>query len=113
MGLPRPNRTKFGLSLREIAHFTGESLSAIKRQSIKDTDALRVKADAISSVQTPQEAVEYVNVPQLFAEFDKATRDIVSVYFACVRLGWNDAELRARLKPIFDIVRPYIEEPEG
>jgi hypothetical protein len=63
--------------------------------------------DALGNTQ------EYDNVPQMFVELQQTTRDIIGIYFACVHLGWHDETLRARLKSIFDLIRPYIEELEG
>jgi hypothetical protein len=49
---------------------------------------------------------------ELLEEYLKATSALISAHFAMVHLAWDDDALRQRLKPVFDITRPYVEEPE-
>jgi hypothetical protein len=111
----------YGKSERTIKRYKAQGLPLEDEQSMRQIIALKQSrlgtsklfakpaVTSASPTQAPGEEYEQV-VP--FAEYDKAFCDIISIYLACVKLGWNDAELRARLKPIFNITRPYIEEPE-
>jgi hypothetical protein len=110
-------------SERTIMRYKAEGLPLDDEQAMRQIIGLKhsrlgtsklFAKPAVTSVPTQRDeaAVEYVNVPQMFAELQKASSDLISVHFECVHLGWHDEALRARLKPIFDITRPYIEEPE-
>jgi hypothetical protein len=99
MGLPRLNRTKFALSLREIAHLSGESLSAIKRLSIKDPAAARAMANKLSQSIGVQ--------PEPENEYDPAISALVHVHFDLASLRYSLCDTRPdiyeRLTAILDI----------
>lgn len=96
------------MSLREVAHWTSESLSSLKRQSINDPDALQAKVDAISGAlstkQQPQEA-----------DYDREISDLVNVHFiiAYARSHFSEkgSELWTKLTEALGYTRPYVEEP--
>jgi hypothetical protein len=81
------------------------------KQSQLGTSKLFGKAPVAIAQHARTEQTEQTDVrDELFEAYDQATRDLIRVHFACVRLGWSDADLRAQLKPIFDITRPWIEQ---
>jgi hypothetical protein len=102
MGLPRPNRTKYGISLAQIASLTGESLSSLKRQSANHSDAFRAKVARIIAGEFQPEATEPDRIDQL--------EDVIwKVHFTICRISWPDVELRQKLEPVLALTRPIIE----
>ena len=102
MGLPRPIRTKYGVSLALIAAMTGESLSALKRQSVKDPEAFRVKAKRVMAGDYQPEPTEADRADQL--------EDIIwRVHFELALLSPPDSELRRKLDPVLALTRPVVE----
>jgi hypothetical protein len=62
------------------------------------------------SVKQQQKVASETN--PLLDALNAAECALISAHFAMVHLAWDDDALRQRLKPVFDITRPYVEEPE-
>ena len=58
MGLPRSNRTKYGVSLQELADRTGMSLSKLKRVSAKTPEVSEALLEGKPTEQTEEPADE-------------------------------------------------------
>jgi hypothetical protein len=65
IGIPRPSRSKYGISLTAFAAMTEESLSALKRQSVKDPEALKARIDALLGEPDPTPAQPNVDELEL------------------------------------------------
>ena len=102
MGLPRPNRTKYGASFAQISALSGEHVSSLKRQAAKDKRAFSAKVDALLSGTVSDALSEPERADEL--------EDVIwRVHFTLCRIGWGDASLRAKLRPAFDLTRPVVE----
>ena len=60
-----------------------------------------------------EQDVEYIRIPEMFAELEQATGDLISLHFALASLRHSlrdtQSDIYERLTAILDITRPWIE----
>jgi hypothetical protein len=92
--------------MSEIAERLGESLSSIKRQSVRNPEALREKVDRIlrgelniePATEEPGECI------------DRLYDVIWRTHMIICGLSQPGSELRVKLQPILELTGPVIEE---
>jgi phage terminase Nu1 subunit (DNA packaging protein) len=106
--------TLYGRSERTVSRWKSEGLPIDDPVAMSDMIAGKRSRFGISklrakeAVVAPRQAEERSEV---LDEYLKATSALIRAHFAMVQLAWDDPSLRERLKPVFDITRPYVEEP--
>lgn len=91
--------------MSEIAEHLGESLSSIKRQSVKNPNALCEKVNRIlrgePTVEVTEEPGECI---------DRLYDVIWRTHMIICGLSQPGSELRVKLQPILDLTGPVVEE---
>jgi hypothetical protein len=102
MGLPRPKRTKYGISLREIAARTGWSESKVKRLSTKSPEVIAAMLQRQGTATADEQSA--------LADRLEHYEDVIwRAHMRLCRISADDTDLRARLEPVLGLTRPVVE----